>query len=401
MAFIFPPEMTLAAACCARQRDRVEACPTGGIDVAEFQRVVRRHRVAGLVERGLRSTLGAFPREYSWLVDAARQQTIRSMFTIASLQNIARAFAKAEVSYVLLKGPALSAMAYGDALVRHSKDLDLLVSPWDVPRASDILSGLGYVRTYPTAEMSGTAYKRWMRFAKHSTFVHAESKAEVELHWRIADNTRLFPLRISSETVADVRITEHCAVPSLHGDSLVLYLCSHGASHAWFRMKWLADVQALLSGYDQSALERLARTAKRYHLERPLLQAMDLIEDLFDIDIAYKPARSRHRNALLAVARDALLGENDPKLNPQGSTPISLSQFRLKRSPAFKVEEAVRQLIGNRAMKGSSLKVALVDTPQRLRILARRRISQSKQEQPGKTDLSGKADNQHANITNN
>ena len=37
-------------------------------------------------------------------------------------------------------------------------------------------------------------------------------------------------------------------MPTLADEPLYAYLCVHGASSAWFRLKWIADLNALLAG---------------------------------------------------------------------------------------------------------------------------------------------------------
>jgi len=53
-------------------------------------------------------------------------------------------FAAHEIQVVSLKGPALRYTLYGDAALRSSSDLDLLVRPEDVLRANTTLEGAGY-----------------------------------------------------------------------------------------------------------------------------------------------------------------------------------------------------------------------------------------------------------------
>ena len=50
---------------------------------------------------------------------------------------------------------------------------------------------------------------------------------------------------VPEEKYAFARVWAHHA--TLGADDLFAYLCAHGAYHAWFRLKWLADIGALLA----------------------------------------------------------------------------------------------------------------------------------------------------------
>jgi hypothetical protein len=70
---------------------------------------------------------------------------------------------------------------------------------------------------------------------------------------------------------------------TLPASELFTYLCVHGAVHGWCRLKWLADIQALLAGKTDEVIERYHRAAIAQGAERAVGQALLLCADLFKL----------------------------------------------------------------------------------------------------------------------
>lgn len=82
--------------------------------------------------------------------------------------------------------------------------------------------------------------------------MHGASGIIVELHWRLTNNPRLLPPE-AARSRQKIVLGDFAGV-TLGPDDLLLYLSVRGAKHHWFRLKWLADVHALLARCDAGAL---------------------------------------------------------------------------------------------------------------------------------------------------
>ena len=71
-------------------------------------------------------------------------------------------------------------------------------------------------------------------------------------------------------------------------EDLFAYLCMHGALHWWNRLKWLADVNALLASTPEDGVERLVRAAEARGAGRAAAQALLLCRRLLGTPL---PAR--------------------------------------------------------------------------------------------------------------
>jgi hypothetical protein len=68
----------------------------------------------------------------------------------------------------------------------------------------------------------------------------------------------------------------------------VLYLCSHGGRHAWFRAKWLGDL-ACIHVQGQLNWETILGEARRTGQERPLLVGLHLLKEVHGLSLPDLP----------------------------------------------------------------------------------------------------------------
>ncbi len=141
-------------------------------------------------------------------------------------------------------------------------------------------------------------------------------------------------------------------LPTLTTDELFAYLCVHGASSAWFRLKWIADVGALLAPSPPAGIERLYRRSQALGAGRAAAQALLLCGRLFGT--ALPPAllaelrADRTNRWLLAIALRKLAGRSLATELPEtrfGTASIHLMQLGLLPGLKFKLGEIGRQLV--------------------------------------------------------
>ena len=91
------------------------------------------------------------------LKDAARANTVRSLILVAELIKIMDAFSSGGIQAIPYKGPVLAAQAYGDVTLREFEDLDIVLRQRDMPKANEIMTGLGYRPKFPWILSPGAA----------------------------------------------------------------------------------------------------------------------------------------------------------------------------------------------------------------------------------------------------
>jgi hypothetical protein len=340
-----PAEFRLAVECCAFPQGRHEAASdlAKAVDWNRFLTLSRRHRIQGLAWRTIR-TLGLDPpSEIAQQIAADAIGIAKDGLLAASVSGqLLREFDAANIALLFVKGLTLSKLAYDDPFLKMSHDIDILVPLDAVERAGRLLAGLKYVAAFPRTQ-SLTA---WHATHKESVWVRSGFPT-VELHTRLADNRRLIPGIGHSSLTAQVELAPDLALPTLRDDALLAYLCVHGASSAWFRLKWVADLAALLAQYDPARLEAAVARSHALGAGRTVAAAVLLVDCLFDIAIS-DAVRKRISNPtnrwLVRLWLKELVDETEPTDQFLGTASLHLSQFFLAPGPAYKASEFVRQL---------------------------------------------------------
>lgn len=232
---IWPPSPDRAA--------RIRRAAAAEIDPRLLVRVARRHGVIGLVADGLRSAAVALPGP---LARIARQRSLAALRQAEEALRLDALFAAAGVPLLLLKGSPLAQRAYGTIAVREAVDIDLAVSRDDIDRAWRVMREAGYVTEIPARPLAGSARRRFLWAAKDSFHRHPDHDIPVELHWRLSDDLR-DPAIPPQDRWQRIALSPGRTLSSLGDDDLFVYLCTHGAAHGWARLKWLADIAALIA----------------------------------------------------------------------------------------------------------------------------------------------------------
>jgi hypothetical protein len=333
-----PREFALAAACVIwphseRRAETVRRAAAQVEDWSRFHRVVARHRIVGLAYHGLMAAQVTLP---SRVLDALRTDAQalarRGLVMAAEAIRVHQALAHAGIPVAFLKGTTLAMMAYGSLGIRHSKDIDILVPHDGVLAAAAVIDRLGYRRTRPRPDLDAAKAAQWPVLFKDFSYLHPSSRVELELHWRLADNPTLVPVP-PPLSWARVAIGGGLELPTLAVDDLLTYLCVHGAYHAWFRLKWIADVGALLATTPRGA-ERLVEHAKATGTGRLTAQALMLSRDLLGSPIPSGSdfAEPRLARFLATMSRTAMTrggAEAEPDSLVLGTTLITISAYFL------------------------------------------------------------------------
>ncbi len=343
----FQPEFHLAAACAtwppdAARASRIEVLVAKKIDWPHFLNVTQRHRVIGLARHGLHPWRDSIPREIMDQLNAgAARQLRQSLLHAAEASRVVKSLSQQGIPVAVLKGVPLSILAYGDLALRHSRDNDLLISPDHLSAAAATIEGAGYTRIKPSPEWRDKALLGWQRYLKHFEYAHRTSGARLELHWRISANPRLWGLGLCQANVQDVAVLSNCTLPTFATDELLLYLCLHGATHAWFRLKWLADVAALLREGGPNAALRLLELADAHNMRRPVAATLELSREIFQMTVSPVPMDAATR-LLIRIAMGAITAGGTrigPCTTRFGTTPVSFSRYLLHDDWRFRRDE--------------------------------------------------------------
>jgi hypothetical protein len=330
------------------------------VDWEAFADLVERHRVTALVQRSRWPEAHGAP---DWLREraaaGARRTALGALRHVANLRETLAALETAEIPVVVLKGAALAADAYGDVGARDPGDLDLLVPPERLEPAGRALaaSGLewrGWGASWrPDADgtdgLSALAHADRLPMLKHAEF--SGRGVFVELHWQLAGNRHLLPLR--SEWLETPRRVHASGIeiPALPLMAAWWHALVHGSGHLWMRLKWLADVAGMAHRHpDLLAPEALHATTEA-GLDRSVAAGLLTAERTFG---PFLPDHARTwaarapgtgplvRGSLAALARPVV---DSGSVSPRALPRYAAQRLALRGDFRYRAEEVRRMLL--------------------------------------------------------
>jgi hypothetical protein len=274
-----------------------------------------------------------------------RANSLRALNQTRELLRISRALEWQEIACLPYKGPVLAEMAYGDAALRHSVDIDILVEPSVVPAVTETIARLGYRMTNECSRHE-SAYRH---VHHHYAFEKAANNMLLEVHWRLV--TRQFCLNLS---VSDL-LQRSTALPLL-GQSLrcparedmLLMVCVHGAMHGWKQIKQVCDVAAFALRRPDCDWDVLVERSGQRGVLRMLLLGFSLAGSLLDA-----PVPDAIADALAAEPEVAALSSEISQRLLQGRPPREVDDARtfagyharLRERRRDRIEQALRRAV--------------------------------------------------------
>ena len=354
----FPPQFVLLAACCRWPPSEsgnaaIRCAAAATIDWEDFLSLAHRQRVSGLVHEALSAAAIDYPAAIAEkLGRRARRITRKNLISAGETLRLCRALEAAGILVLVLKGAALAQLAYGSLKARHFRDVDLLVDPDRAEAAWRLLEGEGYALVAPARRLRKTQRRALIRYGREAEFACTEKNTRVELQWRVAANPLLLKGVGAHSPAQTVALSDGAAVRTLARDDLFAYLCVHGAQHAWGRLKWLADVNALIAG-DGDGIERLYRHAQTRGAGLCAAQAIALCRLIFGLTLppalAQEIAADRRIGQLSEIALGTMTAPSAPLETDPGVFGVARTvrmQFLLGRGWPFLVAQARAAMVG-------------------------------------------------------
>lgn len=354
------PELQLVTACCRWPDDAARheaiahalaAASSHAFDWEQMLKVVDRHRVAGLVQQGLSRYQKQLPSPIAEQLNRRAITQLQSSLWLASesRQLIAK-LQQAGVRAMIMKGAPLARLAYGNLALRHSKDCDIAIEPEDRKLAVAVVEAAGYRRRLPSARYSFEQLTPFLDSLKDFEYVHPQTGAQMELQWRMTRSPHQWDHPWQIEQAQWVEISPGIKLPTLPESYHLLYLCLHASVHTWFRLKWLADIQAMLAQQGPQASTRLLAQAREQGLERVVSATLTLSSLLFGTPATAQQQppdwaeRWLVRQALKTITAGG--GAVEPEDMRFGTTQLAMTQYLLRSDWRYLRDQLLIDLAG-------------------------------------------------------
>jgi hypothetical protein len=359
-------------------------------DWNRFMRIVRRHRVHALVN----SSLAPVSAEVPGIIRAELSQEAanvarESLLYAAESARLGQILNDANIEFLFVKGASLAILAYGSLALKAARDIDLVVLPSEIVAASQAIAASGYLRITPGPELSDDQYRSWVQLSKESVWRNAATGVVLELHTGFVDSPMMLPALSVRSSTQWVTVAQGMELPTLARDELISYLCVHGATHAWSRLKWLADVHALFAQQAQTEVDRIYQRSRDLGAGRCTAQALLLCSKLFGLKLSPRLAEELQRDnineLLVQLALRSMAGKHvDLELDSTvfGTVSIHLSHFLLDTGFRYKASEIKRKIFKGpgRALTGLSRDSAFIYP---LLVIPRWLVRRAKERLPG------------------
>jgi hypothetical protein len=214
------------------------------------------HRVVGPLHETLRESL---PPDAAGRLDALfREECARHLLVNANLHRVQGVLERAAIPFLVVKGPALAALAYRRPRIRFYQDLDIVVRRQHFAAALDLFEANGADVVDPN-------------WPYHSEHVAGEIRLStgVDLHWHL-----LFFHELRSTTAISMdEIFSRERPVSLSGTSVLttdpadtlIHLCLHACLEGGGRLIWLKDIERAVAN-DAPAWEDVIERSLRWRV---------------------------------------------------------------------------------------------------------------------------------------
>ena len=312
------------------------------------------HRVAGSVFQALESVPGV-PTEVANALNLRRRHAaLRHLIMSRALVRIADALDTADISWLVMKGPALASLLYEHPGDRSYNDLDLLIDRSHLPHAVELLEGLGFSHSthdWALAQKMGAG-----------EFVMSDAAVSLDVHWHVlySDLDRR-PYAIEPrDLLARARrmdISGH-QVPVLDPVDTLLTLTFHASRSDGHRLVWMKDIERAIAN-DQPDLDELVRRAHTFACAPPVGLALSRAHSLVGAEVPNEITRALVPTSIRSVDHLARFVSNPIQFHER-PTPTRWVTRSVKSSPASSIRHLPHRAL--RATRARWMPEALNET---------------------------------------
>ncbi len=257
-----PPALILVkAALKTTLRGTAGASPAPAVDPQALVATARRHGVLAICAGEL---IRRCPAAEAAIRDALRAMALEGETSRTYVAEALDALRGAGLAPLVVKGPALAALAYGDPTVRPYDDVDLLLDGPGRAQALDVLQRVGWHDSRNTPPL---AQRHLLRTTEDLALVHPRCEVALELVHPGGILRDAAPAAESPPCPFEI----HGAVATAPSKAdHFLYCAAHGAKHGYTRLVWLADLDRLAVNFTDADWASVVAQARVRRLTRAL-----------------------------------------------------------------------------------------------------------------------------------
>lgn len=231
--------------CSGDEQNRLRELVSGPLDWERLLDLASWHGLEPLLFFHLNQFAAGFvsPQALQGLCDKYKEVGRRNLILGSKLLAVSAHLRCRQIRHIAYKGPLLAELYYGDAAMRVSLDLDLIVPPQQVAATRDALGDIGF---RDKNGLNATQQAAAFRFGFQHSFT-AAGKLDLDLHWRVVPKFISPSLDMAGiwRRVCTARLFDG-DVPTFCPEDLLVALCLHAGQHEWGKLSNFCDMAQLL-----------------------------------------------------------------------------------------------------------------------------------------------------------
>lgn len=247
------------------------------VDWTRLVQLALHHRLAPLLFEALNNAhASAVPADihaaFATYVQGTRAHNTQ---LICALNDIVIALVDRGLAVMPIKGPVLGELAFADARLRISRDLDILVRESDVAAVMETLFELGYQLPQDTTPAGYRAIRRYG--GQYILFGHANGIA-LEPHWSLTPSTLACDLDYTALWARATPISwDGRPILSPAPEDYLLILCVHGGKEHWPSLKPIVDLAYFIANHPTIDWDAALDQARRQGCLRMVRVGLELV----------------------------------------------------------------------------------------------------------------------------
>jgi hypothetical protein len=328
----------LLAACSAtppeEKRSRLESLLRQPVRWKSLFGLADQHGTQPLLCQSLLGLEDAVPGEEMNLLKQSYQMNVyKNLLMSRELTRILEHLSALGIAVIPYKGLALAEALYGNITLRQAGDIDLIISPKDLPRIRRAVAELGYT---PHAALSEDEERAYLKSGYECAFDSVAGRNLLEVQWAI--QPRFYAVDFEMDGLFQRAVALSVAgysTKTMSSADLLLVLSAHAAKHVWGRLIWLCDIARLMALPDLE-WDWIRAQAKNLGITRIVSVTMLAANLLLDVPIAAQAGFPRDSAAQALVEEIHSYITNDVSFDVESPSYFRL-MMRLRERPADRV----------------------------------------------------------------
>ena len=249
-------------------------------------KMVKWHRVTPQVYQQLAPIQDDLPVDFFQSLQRINTRCRMESLKLSTwLAKITLLFREENIDFISLKGIGLSRQLYAESSYRQCRDIDLLIEARDIDVAEEVLTGVGFERTYPPIDVTPKQLAFLNRHKKDREYLNPKDGTIVEVHWRLTEVDHPFNPSLNNLLATGDSFAVHGnELNTVSGNDLWLYQSLHGSYSGWYRLRWICDIAQLLCHHKPDWNSLLDR-AEQYGCRNSLLEAIGMACTLYKLPV--------------------------------------------------------------------------------------------------------------------